>query len=883
VVDEHEEQIEGVKSNGKELADDDAQSNARADARAKIRNNEYNDQYVPDAGDEPADNIEPRKPSVEDNDQYDVNPDAAPGHNVQDNDQYEGRADYHEDKIVAPGQYRPQAPDDENDGVEPRAGDQDIVASRHAREYDVEDVGQNAFELPARDPHSVAQGRAQEGFIGFQDAPYHEDKALGGRSGHDDLKGKVDGKLQVDLQDEVVPGQGDEIAAALDGRGGKVEQENERFDLNEIVREADEMSKEDARKKGERDIEGVTQDEVDGDGQQREAGPAEAIQDDDQLGGDVANARDDVEPPIGDRRQIGAEYHSHENPDEVKYDEPIERRRHRLADGDYEPVIDQILTEYREEGARRGVHESVGVGPDEPVPKPVYKRQQDEEELKDIIGPGDEPPQNEEEQREIAQPYHKPPPQDEQQQEESEVENVAPNDKQQQKEHEGEQVAEDYKQQQEEDEGEQVAADHRQQREDDEGEQLVADHKQQQEEYEGEQLAAGYTPKQEYNEGEQVAADYEQQREYDEGEQMAGVHKQQREEDNDEIAVPGFKQPEENQGDLVAAGYKQEQDEEPHERVQPGHDQPLEGEEPPDLGDPDYERRQHEAEENNILHPRYDDQPDAEAEEQTELAEPDYRQQQEQNEVLEAAHERLQDPEEPGVDQQEDEQDEGPGPGYKLRQDEEQNEIAQPFDDQQPEHNELAEPGDDQKSGPDEGSEIGEPGQEEEIWSPTMEVGDPFPDDENNMGPEAVVVILSVSPISCDDQCDVAIRYLPENVRVTHCKFGDIIARGRMRPDHMLHCKAPRHAPGEVNLTISKDGVRFVGNAIFIFEEKRVVSWGIIVPPIVIIASFTGFIWLKTRKQNRRRRDDDVLAPLAKQEVRPKPPLANRRHPPAFV
>jgi hypothetical protein len=167
--------------------------------------------------------------------------------------------------------------------------------------------------------------------------------------------------------------------------------------------------------------------------------------------------------------------------------------------------------------------------------------------------------------------------------------------------------------------------------------------------------------------------------------------------------------------------------------------------------------------------------------------------------------------------------------------------------------------------------------------SPTLEVGDLFPDDADNMGPEADIVISSVSPISCDDRCDVAIRYLPENVRVTHCKFGDVIVRGRMRPDHMLHCKAPRRAPGEVNLTISKDGVRFVGNAIFIFEEKRVISWGIIVPPTVIVASFAGFVWLKTRKHGRRRRNDEVLAPLVKQEVRPKPPLANRRHPAAFV
>jgi hypothetical protein len=360
---------------------------------------------------------------------------------------------------------------------------------------------------------------------------------------------------------------------------------------------------------------------------------------------------------------------------------------------------------------------------------------------------------------------------------------------------------------------------------------------------------------------------------------VAAGHKQQREEENGKIVVPGFNQPEEKPEELTAPNYEQEQDEEPHKLVQPGHDQP------PDLGDPDCERQQHEAEQNAVLHPGYDDQQDEEAEEQNELAKIGYRQQQEQNAVLQPGHEGGQDQEEPGVDQQDDEQehDEGPGPGYKQRQDEEQNKIAQPFNDQQPDQNELDEPCDNQQPEPDEGNEIDEPGHEEEIPSLTMEVGDPFPDDENNMDPETVVVILSVSPISCDDQCDVAIRYLPENVRVTHCKFGDIIMHGHKRPDHMLHCKVPRHAPGEVNLTISKDGVRFVGNAIFIFEQKRVVSWWIIVLPIVMVASFAIFIWLRTRKHGRKRRNDDMLALLATQEVRPKPPLANRRHPPAFV
>jgi hypothetical protein len=118
--------------------------------------------------------------------------------------------------------------------------------------------------------------------------------------------------------------------------------------LNEILREGDELSQEN----GERDIKGFPQDEVGGGGQQREAGTVEAGQNDKQLGGDVADASDDVEPSIGERRQIGAEYLSDEDPDEVKHDGPNERGRRRVAEGDYEPAIDWISAEYREEDAR---------------------------------------------------------------------------------------------------------------------------------------------------------------------------------------------------------------------------------------------------------------------------------------------------------------------------------------------------------------------------------------------------------------------------------------------------------------------------------------------------------------------------------------------------
>jgi hypothetical protein len=66
VADEQEEQIDGVKSNGKAPADDDHQSNIRADARGKNRNDS---QYVPGAPDERANKLELRKPSVEATDQ----------------------------------------------------------------------------------------------------------------------------------------------------------------------------------------------------------------------------------------------------------------------------------------------------------------------------------------------------------------------------------------------------------------------------------------------------------------------------------------------------------------------------------------------------------------------------------------------------------------------------------------------------------------------------------------------------------------------------------------------------------------------------------------------------------------------------------------------
>jgi hypothetical protein len=117
---------------------------------------------------------------------------------------------------------------------------------------------------------------------------------------------------------------------------------NEWFDLNEILCEGDELSQEN----GERDIKAFPQDEVGGDGKQREAGTVEAGQNDGQLGGDVADASDDVEASIGERRQIGAEYLSNEDPDEVKHDGPNERVHRRVADGDYEPAIDRISAEY---------------------------------------------------------------------------------------------------------------------------------------------------------------------------------------------------------------------------------------------------------------------------------------------------------------------------------------------------------------------------------------------------------------------------------------------------------------------------------------------------------------------------------------------------------
>jgi hypothetical protein len=491
-ADEQEEKIEAKRPRvDEEDRSDEKADDAAAEQEEKGRRNvENNDQY------DSADQIEGRRANVGDNGQYDATvADAAEGRrdNVQDDDQYNARADDQENKIAAPNQYGADAAEDENDGDGRRARDLYDIADRQAHEYGEKDVAQKRFEFPPRDPYYVAHGRAPDGSLRRQDAPCHEDEASDGRGGYDGLKGKVGGKLlPVDPEDEVAPGQGDEVDAA-GGGGGEVDAGNERIDLNEIVHEADELAKENARKKRDRDIDGVARDDVNGDEQKREAGEAEVAQDDEQLGGEVADARDNIEPPVGDRRQIGAEYLSNDDPDEVKHDKPNERRHRRVAQGDYKPEIDRIPADYEEDGGRRGKDENVGVGADELVPKPGSKPQQDDDERNDIIGHRDEPPLEEGEQREIAQPYSKPQPQDEQQdevteppyrrrKEEEQYQLEAPSYEQQPQENEGEIMVPPYKRQQEDGQGEQVAPGHKQQHqppEEDEGEQVAPGNEQQ--------------------------------------------------------------------------------------------------------------------------------------------------------------------------------------------------------------------------------------------------------------------------------------------------------------------------------------------------------------------------------------------------------------------
>jgi hypothetical protein len=116
--------------------------------------------------------------------------------------------------------------------------------------------------------------------------------------------------------------------------------------------------------------------------------------------------------------------------------------------------------------------------------------------------------------------------------------------------------------------------------------------------------------------------------------------------------------------------------------------------------------------------------------------------------------------------------------------------------------------------------------------------------------------IESVIPTFCRQsaECDVAVAFTPAKARVVYCRFGDVTVRGSLRSDQRLHCRAPLHGPGDVNLTISRDGKEFSEGVAFTFQREGWFSFWLIAVPGSIVGGLFAVAWAKRNKVPKRRR-----------------------------
>jgi hypothetical protein len=99
--------------------------------------------------------------------------------------------------------------------------------------------------------------------------------------------------------------------------------------------------------------------------------------------------------------------------------------------------------------------------------------------------------------------------------------------------------------------------------------------------------------------------------------------------------------------------------------------------------------------------------------------------------------------------------------------------------------------------------------------------------------------ILSVIPnwTNAGTRRDVYIKFSPPNPRIRFCRFGTAVVPGFPRENGRLRCEAPAFQAGAVQLSISEDGVNFVGDAVFTIRQK-----GASVAPYVILGAGVGLV-----------------------------------------
>jgi hypothetical protein len=110
-----------------------------------------------------------------------------------------------------------------------------------------------------------------------------------------------------------------------------------------------------------------------------------------------------------------------------------------------------------------------------------------------------------------------------------------------------------------------------------------------------------------------------------------------------------------------------------------------------------------------------------------------------------------------------------------------------------------------------------------------------------------------------DEEREIVIAFSPQGGRFKNCRFGDIIVPGKVRNDKKLHCQAPRHAPGIVTLSISLDGVNYIGEEEFLFKGKGIsviVSYVMLGIVIVAMTIVVLSIWRRIRMGKKRKKDN---------------------------